>query len=92
MTIGKYWYDGDGKRVKKIGLRNNQPEETIFVYDESGKMAAEYSTQPAPTPEVSYLTNDNLGTPRINTDENEAVTAKQAAKNYRNSWNCQAIF
>ncbi|MBS1797911.1 MAG: RHS repeat-associated core domain-containing protein [Acidobacteria bacterium] len=76
VTLGKYWYDGDGKRVKKIGLRNNQAEETIFVYDASGRMVAEYSTQLAPTPEVSYLTNDNLGTPRINTDENGAVTAR----------------
>ncbi len=51
-------------------------ETTIFVYDASGKMVAEYSTQIATTPQVSYLTNDHLGSPRINTDANGAVTAR----------------
>ncbi len=75
-TLGEYWYDGDGKRVKKYSFENNQWITTIFVYDASGKMVAEYSTQLATTPEVSYLTNDHLGSPRINTDANGAVTAR----------------
>jgi uncharacterized protein RhaS with RHS repeats len=57
-------------------LRNDQAEETIFVYDTSGKMVAEYSTQLATTPQVSYLTNDHLGSPRINTDANGQVRAR----------------
>jgi RHS repeat-associated protein len=75
-TIGQYWYDGDGKRVKK-----NVPatgENTVFVYDAGGKEIAEYSTQTASQQDakVAYLTNDHLGSPRINTDAIGAVTAR----------------
>lgn len=37
---------------------------------------AEYSNQSSPTPQVSYLTSDTLGTPRINTDQNGNVIAR----------------
>lgn len=76
QTIGKYWYDGDGKRVKKeVPLTG---EVTIFVYDATGKLVAEYSTIVASTQDakVAYLTNDHLGSPRINTDRDGAVTAR----------------
>jgi RHS repeat-associated protein len=73
VTLGQYFYDGDGKRVKKV-VPNG--ETTIFVYDASGKMVAEYSTVLNPTPQVSYLTNDHLGSPRINADQNGAVIAR----------------
>ncbi len=46
------------------------------MYDASGKMVAEYATTLSPTPQVSYLTSDNLGTPRINTDANGNVIAR----------------
>lgn len=72
-TLGEYFNDGDGRRVKKVVPGG---ETTIFVYDASGKMVAEYSTQLETTPQVSYLTNDHLGSPRINTDQNGAVTAR----------------
>lgn len=74
-TIGEYFYDGDGKRVKKV-IPNG--ETTIFVYDAFGKMVAEYSTVVASqqNAKVSYLTSDNLGSPRINTDQNGGVTAR----------------
>ena len=78
-TVGEYFYDGDGKRVKKISYTNNQPTETtIFVYDAGGKMVAEYSTDPVPAGQakVNYPTSDHLGSPRINTDANGAVIAK----------------
>jgi RHS repeat-associated protein len=69
QTIGEYFYDGDGKRVKKYVPSTG--ETTIFVYDASGKMVAEYSTIVASQAEakVSYLTSDHLGSPRINTDK-----------------------
>jgi RHS repeat-associated protein len=53
-------------------------ETTLFVYDASGKVVAEYSTIVTPPSEakVSYLTTDNLGTPRINTDQNGNITAR----------------
>lgn len=69
VSLGTYFFDGDGKRVKKIGIApNGQPEVTIFVYDAGGKLVAEYSTNLSSTPQVQYQTSDNLGTPRINTD------------------------
>jgi RHS repeat-associated protein len=68
QTVGQYYFDGDGKRVKKVVPLTG--EVTIFVYNAAGKLVAEYSTivQPANDAKVQYLTNDNLGSPRINTD------------------------
>ena len=71
-SIGKYYYDGDGKRVKKVAGN----ETTIFIYDTAGKLVAEYSNQTNPNPQVSYLTSDHLGSPRINTDASGQVTAR----------------
>jgi len=53
-------------------------EVTVFVYDAAGKLVAEYSTIVASTNDatVAYLTNDHLGSPRINTDANGIVTAR----------------
>ncbi len=64
QPIGEYFFDGDGKRVKKI----SNTETVIFVYDAAGKTIAEYANQTSQTPQVSYLTNDHLGSPRMNTD------------------------
>ena len=71
-SIGKYYYDGDGKRVKKVAGN----EMTIFIYDAAGKLVAEYSNQTNANPQVSYLTSDHLGSPRINTDASGQVTAR----------------
>jgi len=82
-TIGQYSYDGDGRRVKKIAYANNQPTETtVFVYDASSKLVAEYSTILNETPQVAYLTNDHLGSPRINTNENGAVISRHDYRPY----------
>jgi RHS repeat-associated protein len=52
-------------------------ETTLFVYDAAGKQIAEYSTIVETTnAKVEYLTNDHLGSPRVNTDANGAVTAR----------------
>ena len=77
VSIGKYFYDGDGKRVKKIIPATG--ETTIFVYDASGKMVAEYSTIVASQQDakVSYLTNDHLGSPRITTNANGQVISRR---------------
>jgi RHS repeat-associated protein len=72
VSLGTYFYDGDGKRVKRIAGN----EVTIFVYDASNKLVAEYSNQITSNPQVSYLTTDHLGSPRINTDKNGNVTAR----------------
>lgn len=75
-TVGEYFYDGDGKRVKKYVPGTG--ETTIFVYDAAGKQIAEYSTVVADTStaKVAYLTADHLGSPRINTDVTGAVTSR----------------
>jgi RHS repeat-associated protein len=54
-------------------------ETTIFVYDASGKMVAEYSTIVAAPADAktSYLTNDHLGSPRITTDAVGKVTSRR---------------
>jgi RHS repeat-associated protein len=75
--VGHYYYDGDGKRVKKYVPSTS--ETTIFVYDASGKMVAEYSTVTASQSEakISYLTNDHLGSPRITTDATGKVISRR---------------
>jgi RHS repeat-associated protein len=79
-TVCQYWYDGDGKRVKKyVPPSETTPgETTVFVYDAAGKEIAEYSTIVASPTEakVNYLTAEHLGSPRVNTDQNGAVTAR----------------
>jgi RHS repeat-associated protein len=74
QTIGRYWYDGDGKRVKKYVPGTG--EITIFIYDAGGKLVAEYSTVLSDKPKVAYITNDNLGSPRINTDADGSVQTR----------------
>lgn len=75
-STGQYWYDGDGKRVKKYVPGTG--ETTVFVYDAAGKLVAEYSTavEPQSTAKVAYMTSDHLGSPRINTDANGLVTSR----------------
>jgi RHS repeat-associated protein len=75
-VLGQYSYDGDGKRIKKIVPSTG--ETTIFVYDASGKLVAEYSTivEPQTTAKMSYLANDHLGSPRLNTDALGNVTTR----------------
>ena len=76
VLIGEYSYDGDGKRVKKVVPSTG--ETTVFVYDAAGKSVAEYSTVVAPVSaaKVQYLTNDHLGSPRLNTDKYGNVVAR----------------
>jgi len=72
-SIGQYFYDGEGKRVKKI----SNAETVIFVYDGGGQLVAEYSTALSQVPQVSYLTADVIGSPRIITDQNGNVTSRK---------------
>jgi RHS repeat-associated protein len=76
VTVGEYFYDGDGKRIKKIVPATG--ETTIFVYDAAGKQVAEYSTivQTGGNAKTIYTVNDHLGSPRINTDGVGAVVAR----------------
>jgi RHS repeat-associated protein len=75
--VGQYFYDGDGKRVKKY-VPSTQ-ETTIFVYDAGDKLVAEYSNVTASQSEakINYTTNDHLGSPRIITDANGQVISRR---------------
>jgi len=63
-----YQYDGEGRRVVKISAH----EKTVFVYDGGAQLVAEYTAwtapDPAPLAQVSYLTQDHLGSTRIITN------------------------
>jgi RHS repeat-associated protein len=76
IIIGEYFYDSSGQRIKKKANLTN--EITIFVYDTSGRIIAEYSTIIASQLEakVSYLTKDNLGSPRIITDVSGQIISR----------------
>jgi len=50
---------------------------TVFVYNIQGQLVAEYSdARPTTTGGTSYLTEDTLGTPRVDTDANGNVKAR----------------
>jgi RHS repeat-associated protein len=79
-NVGEYFYDGEGKRVKKKVYELDGvsvKEETVFVYS-AGKLVAEYSTkQPPPNPTTSYTATDQLGSPRVITDSNGQVISRR---------------
>ena len=60
-TIGEYFYDGDGKRIKKKRYSYGSLAETvIFVYS-GGKLVEEYSTIPPPTEaSTKFVATDHL--------------------------------
>jgi RHS repeat-associated protein len=64
-TAGQYFYDGDGRRVKKTDASGT----TVIVYDVTGRMIAEYHSDPVPPAAggggTSYLTSDHLGSTRV---------------------------
>jgi RHS repeat-associated protein len=67
-----YSYDGDGRRVKKtVGSST-----TVFVYDATGKLIAEYSNTAASGSGTKYITADNLGSTRLVTDATGNVLAR----------------
>lgn len=67
-----YYYDGDGRRVKKA----KPSETTIFVYNISGQLVAEYTTSTPEQNGTSYLTADTLGTPRVITKADGTVKSR----------------
>jgi RHS repeat-associated protein len=74
LPDAKYYYDGDGKRIKKVV----GTETTVFVYDAAGKMVAEYTlgiTAPS-NPQSNYITTDMLGSTRLVTNGAGQVVAR----------------
>src|SRR5256714_1992164 len=66
-----YFYDGDGRRVKKVVGSNT----TVFVYNAGGQVIAEYGV-PTQSSGTSYLTEDSLGTPRVITNSDGSVKSR----------------
>ena len=69
---GTYLYDGQGRRVKKTWTPGGgTAEDTYYVYDIAGRLAAEYGTASNPTPATPatlYPFTDMLGSVRAVTD------------------------
>ena len=79
VLVGKYFYDGDSKRVKKQTYDANGvvKEITVFVYS-GGKLIAEYSTAPPPTnPTTNYVATDILQSVRAITNSLGEVTSRR---------------
>jgi RHS repeat-associated protein len=70
-----YFYDADGRRVKKI-VGGPTTITTVFVYDMAGKLIAEYSDQQPSTGGTTYVTSDQLGTPRVLTHADGTVIGR----------------
>jgi RHS repeat-associated protein len=75
-TTGQYFYDGDGRRVKKTDNSGT----TVFVYNAGGQLIAEYHSDPVPPAPggggTSYLTTDHLGSTRVVTKSDGTVKAR----------------
>jgi len=76
--IGEYFYDGEGKRVKKHRYVGGVlTEVTVFVYS-AGKLAAEYSTAPPEqNPTTKWTVTDQLGSPRVLVDSLGQVVSRR---------------
>lgn len=70
-----YSYDGNGQRVKKV-LGGSLQVTSVFVYDITGQLIAEYSDSGAVSNGTSYLTSDTLGTPRVITGTAQQVKGR----------------
>lgn len=73
--LGQYFYDGDGRRVKKIDATGT----AIFVYNTAGQLIAEYTSGSPSGSGTSYLTGDHLQSTRVVTsaaDGSGNVTVK----------------
>jgi RHS repeat-associated protein len=71
-TTQNYFYDGDGRRVKKIVGSAT----TVFVYNVAGQLIAEYTSGTPTAGDTSYLTTDHLGSTRVVTDSGGNVKAR----------------
>ena len=72
--FGTYLYNGEGRRVKKIWTPGGgAAQETYYVYDSAGNLAAEYGTGSTSTTATVYPFTDMLGSVRAVTDATGAV-------------------
>ena len=66
-NITTYTYDGEGRRVSKT-LTGAAASTTIYAYDASGQLSAEYSTAAPGETGTAYLLGDHLGSTRLVTN------------------------
>ena len=64
-----YWYDGDGRRVKK---QSDTGPATAYVYSADGELAAEYGGASQASGE-QYLVQDHLGSTRMTVNSSGLV-------------------
>jgi len=67
-----YFYDGDGKRVKKT----TPTGATVYVYNVMGQLIAEYGDAPPNSNGTTYVTADNLGSARVITKSDGTVIGR----------------
>jgi YD repeat-containing protein len=67
-----YLYDGNGRKVKKTTPAGT----TVYVYNVTGQVVAEYSDVPTSSNGTTYVTADYLGTPRVITKSNATVIGR----------------
>lgn len=81
----QFVYDGEGQRVVKLDCPNVSPctsattgaIQTVYVYDASGNLAAEYSNSAANAPcTTCYVTVDQLGSTRVLADPSGNVVRR----------------
>jgi hypothetical protein len=71
--LGQYYYDGDGKRVKKI----SNTDTTVFVYDVNSLLVAEYSSQISSNPTIKLHCHRPVGQPSEKSAKEFPVRIKQ---------------
>jgi RHS repeat-associated protein len=70
-----YFYDGDGRRVKKVWAPSGQSAiTTYYVYDALGRLATEISNDPQENTGTAYLFSDMLGSVRTITSQRGSAT------------------
>ena len=75
QVVGEYVYDGESKRVRKTSGN----EDVVFVYDAFGKLVEEFSQANVQRPDetqITFLTTDPLGSPRVTTGESGGVVSR----------------
>jgi RHS repeat-associated protein len=69
-VITQYFYDGEGRRVKK---QNQALGKTLYVYDAFGKLAVEFPEQALAPCATCYLFTDQVNTTRLVLDQGGTV-------------------
>jgi RHS repeat-associated protein len=71
---GTFYYDGDGRRVKKVWTSGSTTTTTYYVYNALGQMAVENSSEAPSNIGTTYLLADMLGSVRAIADNSGSVS------------------